>query len=677
MLKGHWVLLDELNLASQQVLEGLNACLDHRATIYIPELDRHFICHPDFRVFAAQNPHHQGGGRKGLPKSFVNRFTQVYVDTLVTEDLEFICGALYPNINKEFIKKMITFNERVKRETMELRNFGMSGSPWEFNLRDVLRWIKLLKGTDDAPSNYINLLYIHRMRTQADRLQIRNIYEEIFDTLPVNLLNPPLHRVTEKELMVGSARYERKNLRKSAPTNLQLLPKNLTFIESMLTCVETNVMPLLVGPTFSGKTSLVRLVASLCGQKLVEFPLNPGIDSLELLGGFEQVDINRREQYIVESLDEAIQVLTWRLLSEGKERECTQIEKTWDYVKELGLTKSEAPMEDLLSRLEEYDAISADVSQVRSKLIDLIKLSNAGVHGQFEWMDSALIIALEKGHWLLLDNVNLCSSSVLDRLNSLLEVGGTLAVNERGLLDGEVKVIKPHANFRIFMTMDPIHGEISRAMRNRAVELYVEDFDVTSGALLLSSSKNLTSLGLPGIHLGKLVHELDHGYSYSLAKVLVELLRLGKGWQDALAELHLKLAIPDNELLPLAASYPDAIPGYLFETDPLTANILCDGSLLFHFATEVAPFLFTVVDDLPSQKRLICSSLAFMLRNSSELDISHRLSYIKFISTRSNPQVSALIDDLCESFKSVRHETIQYFWATKVHKFESPNTVKL
>ena len=33
------MLLDELNLASQSVLEGLNACLDHRARIFIPELN--------------------------------------------------------------------------------------------------------------------------------------------------------------------------------------------------------------------------------------------------------------------------------------------------------------------------------------------------------------------------------------------------------------------------------------------------------------------------------------------------------------------------------------------------------------------------------------------------------------------------------------------------------------
>lgn len=64
-------------LCLQSVLEGLNACLDHRAEVYIPELGRSFRCPPTFKVFAAQNPLVQGGGRKGLPRSFLSRFTKV------------------------------------------------------------------------------------------------------------------------------------------------------------------------------------------------------------------------------------------------------------------------------------------------------------------------------------------------------------------------------------------------------------------------------------------------------------------------------------------------------------------------------------------------------------------------------------------------------------------------
>lgn len=68
----------QLNLASQSVLEGLNACFDHRAEIFIPELGMSFqVQQEKTKIFGCQNPFTQGGGRKGLPKSFLNRFTQV------------------------------------------------------------------------------------------------------------------------------------------------------------------------------------------------------------------------------------------------------------------------------------------------------------------------------------------------------------------------------------------------------------------------------------------------------------------------------------------------------------------------------------------------------------------------------------------------------------------------
>ena len=75
---GYWILLDELNLATQSVLEGLNACLDHRAEIFIPELNKTFSIDSDTtKIFATQNPPREGGERKNLPKSFLNRFVKV------------------------------------------------------------------------------------------------------------------------------------------------------------------------------------------------------------------------------------------------------------------------------------------------------------------------------------------------------------------------------------------------------------------------------------------------------------------------------------------------------------------------------------------------------------------------------------------------------------------------
>lgn len=78
-----------MNLAQQSVLEGLNAILDHRRTVYVPELNKEFECHPDFFVFACQNPSTSStsvGGRKTLPKSFLNRFNKIYLEELTRDD---------------------------------------------------------------------------------------------------------------------------------------------------------------------------------------------------------------------------------------------------------------------------------------------------------------------------------------------------------------------------------------------------------------------------------------------------------------------------------------------------------------------------------------------------------------------------------------------------------------
>jgi len=81
----------QLNLASQSVLESLNSVFDHRGELYVPELDRKFeVDREQMKIFACQNPLQEGGGRKGLPKSFLNRFTQVLFNFFYSQYTSFI-----------------------------------------------------------------------------------------------------------------------------------------------------------------------------------------------------------------------------------------------------------------------------------------------------------------------------------------------------------------------------------------------------------------------------------------------------------------------------------------------------------------------------------------------------------------------------------------------------------
>ncbi len=74
MKNGYWILLDELNLASSDVLEALNRVLDDNREIFIPEVQETVKAHPKFILFATQNPPRKYPGRKQLSKAFRNRF---------------------------------------------------------------------------------------------------------------------------------------------------------------------------------------------------------------------------------------------------------------------------------------------------------------------------------------------------------------------------------------------------------------------------------------------------------------------------------------------------------------------------------------------------------------------------------------------------------------------------
>lgn len=482
MQKGEWVLLDEMNLASQSVLEGLNACLDHRGEAYIPELDRSFARHPNFLVFAAQNPQYQGGGRKGLPKSFVNRFSVVYVDTLSAEDLVLIANHLYPNIDSDICSKMIKTMSRLDYETCEKKLWGSNGSPWEFNLRDTLRWLKLYNNQyisqNLSPSDFLNIIVSQRFRTQQDQDKAKLLVKEIFDDFP---LSDQYFSIGENFFQAGKALLSRSQLvQETVHSKLAHLQSNSLIIESSVLAIQNNWPLIFVGSSNSGKTELVRYLSTISGAKVVEFSMNSDVDSMDILGGYEQVDLTRRVTVIVD--------LLIGVLKRGLASHFTSSDEIFDttiaaleflkFLNSVHITIENFTL--FIERFQKFKEFVQDNEEIKSLGIQIDQLSEQLKQTssvRFEWFDGLLVKAVERGDWLILDNANLCSPSVLDRLNSLLETDGSLIMNECSMSDGQARVLKPHPNFRLFLTMDPKFGELSRAMRNRGVEIYLENFE--------------------------------------------------------------------------------------------------------------------------------------------------------------------------------------------------------
>ncbi|KAI1413627.1 midasin [Hypoxylon sp. FL1857] len=475
MQNGEWVLLDEMNLASQSVLEGLNACLDHRGEVYVSELDQVFKRHPDFRLFAAQNPHHQGGGRKGLPSSFVNRFIVVYADVFSEEDLLLIAQHNFPKVSGETVRQMITFISNLETRILVERAFGAQGSPWEFNLRDTLRWLHLLTSPDPLlktgkVDDFLNIAIRQRFRTERDRLEVDKLFTEAFQAPPKG--HQLYHNMSSSFLQVGLALMQRNQLvQPSQFPGMDVVPR-LMEIESILICIKQNIPCILVGPSGSGKSMLLQHIAASCGKSLVTFPMNADIDAMDLVGGFEQSDPMRDINTALRELQEALQLSTASALVEGVPDSAVDLLNVLDSVSDQidGRQDMLGLIENLRGQISADTELAATLSNVHALLQRSIGISNP----RFEWLDGIIVKALQKGHWLVLDNANLCSASVLDRLNSLLEPDGYLIINEHCGPNGEPQVIKPHPDFRVFLTVDPRYGELSRAMRNRAVEIYIE-----------------------------------------------------------------------------------------------------------------------------------------------------------------------------------------------------------
>ncbi|KAK1281211.1 hypothetical protein QJS04_geneDACA004965 [Acorus gramineus] len=457
---GSWVLLDELNLAPQS---GLNAILDHRAEVYIEELGE--------------------------------------------DDYLFICRSLYPSIPSSLLSKLIHFNKRLYEDTMLLRKYGQEGSPWEFNLRDVIRSCQLLEGNLKKTSvdTFLSTIYLQRMRTMSDREKVLKLYEEIFGAkLPVN--NSPRIQICAKYLIVGNTHVERKFFQPSKilKSQLLMLPGIGHYMEAALNCVRHKWLCILVGPSSSGKTSMIRLLAQLTGNVLNELNLSSGTDVSELLGCFEQYNAFHTCNTVIGQVERYVgEYCSLRFEHSGKEfiKECKDLISRWlKFLASINYSSSMSTstfmegwrgkcynslnplieiIEQLKLDLERYQLpVSWTCNDLNNALKTVLELQTNNkmqtVSAKFEWVTGVLIKAIECGEWIVLENANLCNPTVLDRINSLVEPSRTITVNECGLVDGKPVVLQAHPGFCMFLTVDPKYGEVSRAMRNRGVEIFMK-----------------------------------------------------------------------------------------------------------------------------------------------------------------------------------------------------------
>lgn len=306
--KDTWILLDELNLAPQSVLEGLNAVLDHRGEVFVPELNKKFKLGDKTRIFATQNPLKQGGGRKGLPQSFLNRFTKVYLKKLEHNDLHQIvraskqfqnCASVFTQFPFDVIEKMIQFSEQLDTCLAKLE-CGYKGGPFEANLRDLLRWLEFFaQSSKDCQSaeesieilfEKMKLVYVERMRTDHDHQFIVGLFSAVFEVNGSKLLEKANDFGvfwTDSQLFINDLTVDRLEYEFSQQ-NLKptlLLDNQYGAIKNLIECAQMQKPVIVSGPSNCGKTKLIDAFAAIKDVNLV-------VDIIEdsVTGNFQQVN---------------------------------------------------------------------------------------------------------------------------------------------------------------------------------------------------------------------------------------------------------------------------------------------------------------------------------------------------------------------------------------------------
>ena len=479
-------MIDELNLASQSVLEGLNAILDHRKTIFIPELAAEFQCHPQFRFFATQSPARQGASRKNLPKSFLNRFAKIYLDSLSDNDLVEICCGVNAKLGRELAGKLIKFNACCR----ELKEKFALQSSIECNLRDVKKALAVIEtlGLDSA----ITLIYLNNARTHDDRKLIKKTFVDTFglnikshpDTCSeITVSNGFLHSGAKAQLPILSMGGDVMEL------GLTLLGNEKKSMENLMHCINFAWPMLVTGPEGSGKTVLIKKLAALTGNKVVEIIVGGNTDSSELMGFYEQANVST----LLLSVKERLEAILRRNLQKDP-RELTQerigklgeVEKCRYRYKNSCRSEKESVelLKTLASQLRDYyidtkaSSVLADIDAEIAYLAQIEAVMQRGKFvGRFEWIDSELVKSIESGSWVIIKNANACNPSILDRINPLFDdsANSELIINEAGIIADHFKVVRRHPNFRLFFVYDHKAGELSRSLRNRCAEIFVRD----------------------------------------------------------------------------------------------------------------------------------------------------------------------------------------------------------
>lgn len=472
--------------------------------LYLPDRAQTVRAHPSFRLFSTRSIVGNSTLRSASPLPnfhyFGNMWLAVEVEEQGEAEVEHLLNEKFPNLHSSAKQKLLTtffqFNHFADAE---------GGSTLRtFTLRDLMKSVGRINKRVSFNHSSDYLPELQRLSCVAELLDvfvfsIRDpkllpaavkslslcwdvaedlLYEKLFRHRPSMNIGDSLIQIGRVVLTPSAHELTSdRSLTSFANTN-----HSLRFIERLAAAVASNEPVLLVGETGGGKTTVIQILAKLCSQKLMVQNLSLSTDSSDLVGGFKPVSMSELfrpsyEEFInlfrqtfpseenvnfVQAISTAFRKKQWEKLIKAFQKSVIYAFRKLSSCKADSTESSSVSLQSLWTVFSQrVDRFAANLSRIESGFA-------------FAYMDGVIIQAMRAGQWVLLDEINLAAPETLQVLSGILD-GRSFCITEKG----EMEVVKPHENFRIFAAMNPPTDvgkkELPAALRARFTELFVDE----------------------------------------------------------------------------------------------------------------------------------------------------------------------------------------------------------
>ena len=462
----HGLILDEINLASDILLEYLYYYLDSvlKREDYISPDGVKYKNIGNIGIIATMNDAKLSNSRTSLSSSFMNRCHLFKLSDYSLNEKALLAKTILTNINEESFNKIMKCFKISEKISKKYSDIGGN------TFREILKLKQFIDKCGEIPLDYLLELILCRNIPVSE---IENYQAETGLNMISNSLNDLKLKIENNYLCFDKfVKYKLINPKKYEIKEQFTVSQKEVIMKMMIGLLAERPI-LLIGDIGTGKTFLVEQLANLIGANLKVIQFNSETTSLDIIGRMElTIDKDKIDGFkiLIKNFIENLSKIKYKKITELIiESELLDISKILKFLDKEKEDFKNYPLE-----------IVKEYRDVINELNNLIGLKKT----KFNFKLSALVNAMKDGDWVLLDDINFAPQEI-EGLMSLLEEEPTLKIYEHDPVyfytKDKTKIRNKesdfliHPNFRIIMTTSK-DINISPAIKSRCLCIQIKPF---------------------------------------------------------------------------------------------------------------------------------------------------------------------------------------------------------